>query len=1316
MNGEASSRQETLRRAVDEWSRRLVSLDGRNRMLYFRELSRGTLEVSPGAEGIRTPQLETLLAGDPVQLSDLFTPEALPAARLRVRALAAKAKSNFEEKGLATLFIGYSFASWKRPDGRSPRAPVVMIPLRIVLEGAAGDDAVIEVRGPAEVNLPFVYAIRRDAGTEPYPEIEQRSADYRDWPGHIVERCRDVPEFSVDDRFFIANLEFSKLPMVVDMEQHRDELLGNDLVAALAGHEPARDALKVPPDVAIDLPDHTVPQEDFLVCDADASQNYTIVAALQGHSLAIHGPPGTGKSQTIANLISSLAANGKTVLFVAEKRAAIAAVTRRLDEAGCGDLVLDLHDGSARRTIARSLAASIESVDQLLAHTAVDAHGDFVASRKKLVAHRRQMHQKREPMALSFSVLQSMVGTPDGEVTGLRLSVQDLEKFTEEGRADAKSLLAQWRGLTKRLDEDPTGMWSTAELGTSEEATAARKDVEDLVEVLIPAVENAYRDALADVSLPASPDVSVDKFAEVIATINELYDRYTPEFLDNAPSLAEGLRPAERSAVGRLISRIFNPSYRSIRRSLQQVGFVGADQVAVLSDARRANEAQEMWSRWYRGARLPSHVEGGPALVQALRDYHAVRDRLVIRVPELAALDDFGAEDVAIRAMLVHRNLADARADLARVVSEIGAYGLRPLLRAETEGGKRSDDLGAKAMRVFAATAIDAITWQEPELATFDGARHQKVAERFAELDAHHVATTSHRVMRVVAAGAAEALQSKSREAALVRHEAAAKSHHMPIRQLISRAPTVVKALRPCWAMSPLLVSRMLPATPNLFDVVIFDEASQVLPIDAIPAIARAAQVVVSGDPLQLPPSQFVVSDSSEDQEREQGTEAANATVDAESILDVMRNLLVERNLRWHYRSQDERLINFSNMVTYDRSLVSFPGTNRGTGVKLVLIDGLPETAEQTASNPAVVSRVVELIMEHAKDNPDESLGVIAMGRRHANALTEALRLARSQSEESYDGFFEDKGAEPFFIKVMEQAQGDERDHIILSVGYGRNPQGDMVYRWGALTRKGGERRLNVAVTRAKRHMTVVSSVAANDIDPTRTRSRGAALLAQYLEYAERGGESIPGRDPTPELTRFETSVRDRLTAAGIPLEPHHGMGRLRIDFAAFGNKSKTRPVLAIETDGVGYNSSDTARDRDRLRPEVLRKRGWRYHRIWSIDWYRDPESETAKVVAAWEGAVAETKDRSPNQLGHDSLADRPVVAGRGRSPVAITGAGILDYSRAELVRLILWIQSDGITRTDDELMAEAMEVLGFKVANHRIKRALGGAIAQAKE
>ncbi len=1309
MADEGLSRSEVVAAAVETWTRRLVSLDGRNRMLYFRELSRGTLELSPHLDVVDESAVERLIAGEAVQLSELFVADAVGYAARKVRVIAAKARSNFEEKGLATLYIGHSFASWTRDDGRTPNAPVVMIPVHADLIGSGGEDAVLKAIGPPEVNLPFVFAIRKDIGFDPYPDADERSEDFLEWLDHVRRTCSKLPSFSLDGRVFLTNLEFSKLPMVVDIEQHVDMLAANHVVAAIAGDEKARIELKRDLSIEPDYPDHVEPLEEFLVCDADASQSRAIVAVQRGRSMVVHGPPGTGKSQTIANLISTLAAGGKSVLFVAEKRAAISAVTRRLDDAGCADLVLDLHDGTRRRDTAASLGASIDAIDYRLAHDSVVPHEDLVATRNRLAAHRRQMHLPREPHGLSFFVLQAMLGTPDAEATGLSLSQDVLEKWTEDGRKRVRARLAEWRGLAERLDDDPTEMWSSATLGTADEVESATADVEEIATTLIPAVEEAYRTSLFELTAKADATTSVTEFAEFVATINGLSDRYEAAFLDEASSFAVALAPSERSVLGRFLARAFDDAYRQACRNLLKFGI--RDPRAALRDARRAVAAQQIWTDWFPDRWMPPRAETGTALLKALEEYTNALDRLVSAVPALGQVEGFSEQVTVISAMKVHRHLAEARAQLAIAAAEISEFGVGPVLRMSTPGDRRSTDLGGLAMRVFAASAIDAITWQEPELGMFDGDRHRKRGERFVELDGRHLVTTTQRVMREVAARGAAALAEHVREAALVRHEAGLKSLHMPVRQLIARAPNVVKALRPCWAMSPLLVSRMLPATRDLFDVVVFDEASQVSPIDAIPAIARGTQLVVAGDPSQLPPSQFLAAETSNDEE-EPATTPGVRSGEFGSILDVMRDLLVEQRLLWHYRSEDERLINFSNMHTYDRSLVSFPGTNRGTGIRHVLVDGLPGTSAETTSNPAVVSRVVELILEHAAANPGESLGVIATGNRHAEAITEALRLARIASAEDHGGFFEEKGAEPFFIKTIDRAQGDERDHVIFSMGFGRNPAGEMVYRWGVVGRAGGERRLNVAVTRAKRRMSVVSSVASHEIDPTRTRSRGAALLTQYLEYAERGGELSPGRDVRSPLTRFETSVRDRLGAAGIPVQPHFGVGQLRLDFAAFVDNGMSRPVLAIETDGAAYNSSLTVRDRDRLRPQALQKRGWRFYRVWAIDWYRDPEGETANVLAAWERAVREARDLEP--FGKSSAAGRPVVAGRGRSPIRVRRAGILDYSRAELVQLVRWIESDDLSRTDDELLASATEVLGLTDAGGRVGRALRAAIEEA--
>ncbi len=1309
-----ADRDETVREAVEDWTRRLVNLDGRNRMLYFRELRRGTLEITPTRLGVKSAGVDKLLVEGAAALGEIFEPDALSDAALRTLALAAKARSNFEEKGLATLYVGHSFATWERRDGHTPRAPVVMIPIRIRLDSAGGQDAVVEIRGPAEVNPSLVHAMRVDLGRDPYPDADDRPDDFREWLHAIAEACRDLSRFAIDDRVFLANLEFSKLPMVNDMEQHLELLVANDVVAAIAGDSRALAAINLGIEVAEDLPDRTPPEEEFLVCDADASQTLALNAAMRGQSLVIHGPPGTGKSQTIANLISSLAAVGKAVLFVAEKRAAIGAVTRRLDAAGCGELVLDLHDGSSRRQVVKSLHESIRGIGPNAGIDVVAAHSDLWSSRKKLAGHRFQMHAPREPHGLSFSELQAMVGTPDHEITGVRIPSDVLTKWTAEGRIEVQELIARWHVLVDRMESDESGLWAGSLIRTEEDAEEVKSAVQTLQSRHVPAVEDAFAAALGDLHLPSNLDIPIDQFAVVIADIDAISGRYQPEFFAMAEELATALAPAEKSPIGRLLGSMFSGAYRNAKRRLADLANGPVDQRAVLRDARRVAAHRRQWAEWLGTEPMPVRAAGAGALTTALREYTTARTIVEQKVPAAAATDSFATERQVLLEMSDRLDLADARAELALTEFTITDYGLGPLVRDTTAADRRENDIADMAMRVFAASAIDAITWQEPELAMFSGRTHEAAAQQFAKLDRRHLEATSPRVMKRVAQRAALVMKQRPRESALLRHEIETGAHNMPVRQLLGSMTSIAQALRPCWAMSPLLVSRMLPAHHDMFDVVIFDEGSQILPIHAVPSIARAAQVIVAGDPHQLPPSeQFHVSEAPEDQPDDD--EHHDAATDAESILDVMRGLVPEHRLLWHYRSQDERLINFSNGNIYERSLVTFPGTKQGTGVRHVLADAVPKHAEGTSSNPSVVRQVVELILYHAVHKSDESLGVIALGRRHATDISRALRIARLESDIDFGGFFEDKGVEPFFVKVMSDAQGDERDHIIVSIGYGRNPDGDVVYRWGDLNTRGGHRRLNVAATRSKRRMTVVSAVSSEDIDPARTKSRGMDLLRDFIAYAESGGESIPGPDTGP-LTAFEQSVLERLIRAGIPVEPHYGGGRHRIDFAALDPKFANQPLLAIETDGVGYNSSATARDRDRLRLEVLGNRGWRHHRIWSIDWYRDPDGETARVKEAWANAVASSDDRSvTNKAGSDR--ERPVVAGRGRSPIAIRRTGILGYERDELVRLIKWIQSDDEYRNEDELMNEAFRVLGLnaEARNHRADRALRGAIAEAR-
>ena len=342
--------------------------------------------------------------------------------------------------------------------------------------------------------------------------------------------------------------------------------------------------------------------------------------------------------------------------------------------------------------------------------------------------------------------------------------------------------------------------------------------------------------------------------------------------------------------------------------------------------------------------------------------------------------------------------------------------------------------------------------------------------------------------------------------------------------------------------------AQTLPPRP-LFDLVIFDEASQVLPCDAISALMRAKRAMVAGDSRQLPPTTFFDGSGNDDEDDEDDEDEGSLAV-FESILDVMDSLLSRRPITWHYRSQDERLIAFSNHNIYHGTLTTFPGANAATCVNFELIQQRLGEPADTRSNPDEVRRVVELMIDHALDRPNETLGVIAMGLYHANRIEEELRRRLNQeSSLELEAFFDEAAEERAFIKNLERVQEDERDAIILSVGYGKNSDGRFMYRFGPLNAEGGERRLNVAVTRARRRMTVVSSFSHTEMDPNRSSALAVQHLRSFLRYAESGGTDLSGAVETTPLNPFELDVLDKLTTAGLDVLPQYGCSGYRIDF-----------------------------------------------------------------------------------------------------------------------------------------------------------------------
>jgi very-short-patch-repair endonuclease len=459
------------------------------------------------------------------------------------------------------------------------------------------------------------------------------------------------------------------------------------------------------------------------------------------------------------------------------------------------------------------------------------------------------------------------------------------------------------------------------------------------------------------------------------------------------------------------------------------------------------------------------------------------------------------------------------------------------------------------------------------------------------------------------------------------------KRRHLPIRTLMEKAGRAIQAIKPVFMMGPMSVAAYVPPGSVAFDLVVFDEASQVKPVDAFGALMRARQAVVVGDSKQLPPTSFFdsVTRGEESTEAEEGTTASVG--DMESILSLFLGRgAPERMLRWHYRSQHHSLIAVSNHEFYGSELVVFPSPGGSTRARGLRLRHHPDTVYDrgnTSTNPGEAKHVAEAVMQHARENPDLTLGVVAFSVAQRDAIELQLERLR-RADGSLEPFFSLDRREPFFVKNLENVQGDERDMIFISVGYGRAEGGYMPMSFGPLNREGGERRLNVLISRSRLAMDVFCNFRADDLDLARTSARAVASLKNFLAYAERGELSTPratGREPD---SPFEQSVIRALQSRGYNVHPQVGSAGFFIDIGVLDPDAPGRYLIGIECDGAAYHSSRSARDRDRLRQSVLEGLGWRMHRIWSTDWYRNPGKELDRTVAAIERAKALAPPQTP--------------------------------------------------------------------------------------
>ncbi|MGI5268882.1 AAA domain-containing protein [Nonomuraea sp. CA-218870] len=1338
--GTDAGRRETVRTAAAKWADDLIDLGRNNTLLYANTSSPTTLDLTQAAP----EALTGLLAGKKVRLAALFRDqEEHDAACLRARNLRKKILVFQEEQGIEVGNLARGLIhvtpSSRRTAVAPLRAPLLLQTLAIHTRNATASDFTLQLSEEAIVNPVLIYALDRHFGVDVdalAEKIETLLGEITD-PAEQVNGAYEVLEESARRCGHTGRLEqvllagvFShdKLPMVKELRTCERLMAEHPVIAAIAGDASAAHAvLEESLDEHAGSSDAISPRDEFLVCEADSSQQRAISRALAGRHVLIYGPPGTGKSQTIANIIASMAAHGRSVLFVAEKRAAIEAVTQRLADASLQHLVFDLHDSRInQRRVAAQITANLDRASSELPADFSALHRDLENLRATVSKHDEALHTPRRPWDISlYEAMTQWVALARDPAPDIRLPQSALRGLDEDTVKELEIGLRRYVALGGPLIRSETSYWSHSPVREQHELDDLEARLDRLTSSQVLQEVHELLGALADQAKLIRPTTLGEwrGLLELLVGVERTLATFGPSAFDE-DLVDMHYATGDRTWRAANPQRMFWWRRLILRWRARRLVTVGPRHRQALHDALA--HALEQLDEWYHrgiGDSVPREVEG---LEDAARRHeHVLNDLTVLSTH--APLGDLDSRTPFAHFRVIQQLDADRDTlyrmpELNHLADRFEQLNMTPLFDHVAATGTSLEKVIRALRRAWLHAVIDELWRRSAHWRTFSGTDHARTVEQFRRADHDHQTSTARRVRRIVATRIRETGDANRDQIKIVREQAARQRRHMPLRRLIDKAPDVLLAAFPCWAMSPVVVSRMLPAQ-RLFDVVIFDEASQVLPQDAITSIMRGEQLIVAGDDQQLPPStQFktaLAGFTDIDEDDDLG--------DYESILQRMDSLITHRSmLTWHYRSRDERLIAFSNQHFYDNALTTFPGTAQEPPIRLVTVDGTAVPG-QHGSSAEEVDKVVQLVLEHAQHHDKETLGVIAMGRKHAERIEKALHEALKNRPELAEFFTDEKNASSrFFVKNLENVQGDERDVIILTIGYAKLPTGKLSMQFGDLNKAGGHRRLNVAVTRARCRMIVVASFHPYDLKPQQTKHQGVQLLQRFLQYADQQGRLDFTAGPRPELNGFERSVLEAMEAEGLPVHPQWGTAGYWLDFALAHPDRPGQMVLAVETDGERYHMAASARDRDRLRQTHLERLGWRFHRVWSAAWLRDPAGQTREIVRAWEQAVAAAGSLASDaptpayeppytHEAHPAEARHKQRQARGPRPPIERGRRITDYTDAELVSLCVWILSDGLQIPRDDRMEEAATDLGFKRLGKVIAERLEAAFDQAQ-
>jgi len=1161
------------------------------------------------------------------------------------------------------------------------------------------------------------------------------------------EAIKHIDRWEVRETAHVGLFTFSKFLMWLDLQEREADLRASRVVTHLVDRPGAAfDTAPFPRAEALDV---DLPVDQSMgPLDADSSQLVAAAAACAGRTFVLEGPPGTGKSQTITNIIAQSIAAGKRVLFVAEKMAALSVVQRRLERIGLAPFCLEVHSSKAsKKEVLAQIEQAFEAAGAREPAQWHDHARHLGESRAGLNRFVQALHRVR-PIGRSFYQMASeLVGL--SEAPDVEVAISDAAAIDGAAVAALRRQVEALRVAANAVGDIPThplreigrGEWKDS---LPDQACSAITATEAALGSLVPALQGFMRQlaptadpsvletwSRADVQWLNEVTMRVGQCPGVtaamltgpgwIVTRAHLHDvirrgrerdALRTTFRSSASDAILTLEPGRLAATIRVgAAKIWPLNWLTCRmpratlRSVWKGDLPDNACVVDVLDAAQAcrDEAAFLVSESSQGTRffgqafkdgeadwdslaaslfsadlvrrllnlMPRDVTG-QAIGDAIVGYFTGAEEFAARSAAIesaatavvAKSAEFARATSALESLLkvAQANLPDAcasgfvpgtRALLARWRAGLAdldewcfwrracqglAPELIPLAEAIESARLHSEQLVPAFEKAVARSWVSAVGDATPELRDFNASARDGAIETFRALDNRWLELAAqiakaYLAQRVPARLNVESTNATGTEMGILAHQMRLQRRHMPVRRLIGKLPNVLPRLKPCFLMSPLSVAQYLdPAYPP-FDLVIFDEASQIPVWDAVGAIARGTSVVVVGDSKQLPPTNFFHK-----LDGEEGALDEDDFEELESVLDeCAASGLPSMRLLWHYRSRHESLIAFSNHHYYQGRLFTFPVPQERSadlGVSLRFIEnGVYDRGGSRTNRAEAEAIVAELVSRLSIPSAGESdngvgrrpsIGVVTFSQAQ-QTLVEDLLDAKRREDPTFDAALSE-GEEPVFVKNLENVQGDERDVILFSICYAPDSAGRMAMVFGPLNRDGGERRLNVAVTRARRQVIVFSSIRADQIDLARTGALGAAHLKSFLEYAQRGPSAIgeASADAPPPLPgALEVSIRRELEARGWEVDAQVGCSGYRLDLAVRDPAHPGRYLLGIESDGEFYSGAHTARDRDRLRAQVLAGLGWRLHRVWSSDWRRNRARAMQKIEHALSGEPA---------------------------------------------------------------------------------------------